>query len=95
MSASAEAFWLRPASSAADSAPIALSDAASAVVWPGPEDGQLIVQLVATRPTADVAADPAQVGSHLLESMLQGEAVDSLPIKTIGELTKAARDSDK
>ncbi len=32
----------------------------------------------------------AQVGSHLIESMLQGEAVDSLPIKTIGELAKAA-----
>jgi DNA-binding transcriptional regulator GbsR (MarR family) len=37
----------------------------------------------------------AQVGSHLLESMLQGEAVDSLPIKTIGELAKTARDGDK
>lgn len=34
----------------------------------------------------------AQVGSHLLESMLQGEAVDSLPIKTIGELAKASKD---
>jgi HTH-type transcriptional regulator, glycine betaine synthesis regulator len=33
----------------------------------------------------------AQVGAHLLESMLQGEAVDSLPIKTIGELVKAVR----
>lgn len=30
----------------------------------------------------------AQVGSHLLESMLEGEAVDSLPIKTVGELAK-------
>ncbi len=37
----------------------------------------------------------AQVGSHLLESMLQGEAVDSLPIKAIGELAKTARDGDK
>ncbi len=33
----------------------------------------------------------AQVGAHLLESILQGEAVDSLPIKTVGELVKAAR----
>ena len=37
----------------------------------------------------------AQVGSHLLESMLQGEAIDSLPIKSLGELAKAARDGDK
>ena len=33
----------------------------------------------------------AQVGSHLLESMLEGEAVDSVPIKTVGELAKAVR----
>ncbi len=39
-------------------------------------------------------AQLAQVGAHLLESMLQGEAVDSLPIKTMGELAKAARGED-
>ncbi|MEO8698717.1 MAG: MarR family transcriptional regulator [Kofleriaceae bacterium] len=33
-------------------------------------------------------AQLAQVGQHLLEQMLQGEAVDSLPIKTIGEILK-------
>jgi DNA-binding transcriptional regulator GbsR (MarR family) len=33
----------------------------------------------------------AQVGAHLLETMLEGEAVDSLPIKTVGELANAAR----
>ncbi|MBA3456063.1 MAG: ArsR family transcriptional regulator [Deltaproteobacteria bacterium] len=50
-------------------------------------------QLIAERVAGLVQL--AQVGSHLLESMLQGEAVDSLPIKRIGELAKAARDSDK
>ncbi len=30
----------------------------------------------------------AQVGAKLLESMLDGESVDSLPIKTMGELAK-------
>jgi DNA-binding transcriptional regulator GbsR (MarR family) len=30
----------------------------------------------------------AQVGSNLLEQMLEGEAVDSLPLKTMGELVK-------
>ncbi|MEO8549062.1 MAG: MarR family transcriptional regulator [Kofleriaceae bacterium] len=30
----------------------------------------------------------AQVGAQLLESMLEGEAIDSLPLKTIGELVK-------
>jgi DNA-binding transcriptional regulator GbsR (MarR family) len=40
-------------------------------------------------------AELAHVGEHLLESMLEGESVDALPIKTVGELTKAARDKDK
>ena len=30
----------------------------------------------------------AQVGAHLLEAMLEGESVDALPLKTIGELAK-------
>jgi DNA-binding transcriptional regulator GbsR (MarR family) len=30
----------------------------------------------------------AQVGSHLLEAVLEGESVDALPLKTIGELVK-------
>jgi DNA-binding transcriptional regulator GbsR (MarR family) len=36
-------------------------------------------------------AQLSQVGAALLESILQGEAVDSLPIKTVGELAQAAR----
>jgi DNA-binding transcriptional regulator GbsR (MarR family) len=30
----------------------------------------------------------AQVGAHLLETMLEGESIDSLPLKTIGDLAK-------
>ena len=40
----------------------------------------------------------AEVGAHLLETMLEGEAVDSLPIKQVGELAAAVRpatDPDK
>jgi DNA-binding transcriptional regulator GbsR (MarR family) len=33
----------------------------------------------------------AEVGANLLETMLEGEAIDSLPIKTVGELARAAR----
>lgn len=36
----------------------------------------------------------AQVGAALLEAILQGEAVDSLPIKTVGELAAAARSTE-
>jgi DNA-binding transcriptional regulator GbsR (MarR family) len=40
----------------------------------------------------------AEVGAHLLQTMLQGEAVDSLPIKQLGELAAIVRpptDPDK
>lgn len=33
----------------------------------------------------------ARVGAHLLESMLQGEAVDHLPIKQVSELAKLSK----
>ncbi|MFT3698192.1 MAG: hypothetical protein QM831_33935 [Kofleriaceae bacterium] len=33
----------------------------------------------------------AQVGAHLLEQMLEGEAVDSLPLKQMGELVKDSK----
>ncbi|MCX5745459.1 MAG: ArsR family transcriptional regulator [Proteobacteria bacterium] len=33
-------------------------------------------------------AQLAVVGAHLMESILEGESVDSLPLKTLGELTK-------
>ena len=36
----------------------------------------------------------AQVGQHLLESVLQGDAVETLPLKTVGELVKATRGQD-
>lgn len=49
-------------------------------------------RLIATRITG--LAQLAQVGAHLLEQILQGEAVDNLPLKTVGELAKAARDDD-
>ncbi len=37
----------------------------------------------------------SQVGAHLLKSILEGEAVDSLPLKTVGELAKIVRDDSK
>jgi len=37
----------------------------------------------------------AQVGAHLLESILEGESIDALPIKQVGELAKAARSKDE
>ncbi len=37
----------------------------------------------------------AQVGAQLLESVLEGESIDSLPIKQVGELAKAAREREK
>jgi HTH-type transcriptional regulator, glycine betaine synthesis regulator len=33
----------------------------------------------------------AQVGQHLLESLLQGDSVETLPLKTVGELVKSEK----
>ncbi|MEO6774246.1 MAG: MarR family transcriptional regulator [Kofleriaceae bacterium] len=52
---------------------------------PGPGEAarkQLITERIAS------LTNLAQVGANLLESMLEGEAVDSLPLKTMGELVK-------
>jgi DNA-binding transcriptional regulator GbsR (MarR family) len=39
-------------------------------------------------------AQLSQVGATLLESILQGDAVDSLPIKTVGELARVAANTE-
>jgi len=73
-----ELHWIRTASEA--------FEAASKELEPGRDARHALI--------ADRVAgltQLAQVGAHLLESMLEGEAVDSLPIKTLGELAKAAR----
>jgi DNA-binding transcriptional regulator GbsR (MarR family) len=40
-------------------------------------------------------AELAQVGANLIESMLEGESVDSLPIKTAGELASTVTKNGK
>ena len=47
-------------------------------------------QLIAARVAGLVQL--AQVGAHLLKAILEGEAVDNLPLKTVGELARIARD---
>ncbi len=76
-----ELRWIRTASEAFESAGKELG--------PGSDARQ---QLIASRIAG--LTQLAQVGAHLLESMLEGEAVDSLPIKTLGELARAVRDDD-
>jgi DNA-binding transcriptional regulator GbsR (MarR family) len=56
-------------------------------------DGSPRDELIADRVAGLVQL--AQVGAHLLESILEGAAVDSLPIKTVGELARAARATDR
>ncbi len=46
-------------------------------------------RLIATRVTG--LSQLAGVGAHLLEAILQGESIDALPIKAVGELARAAR----
>jgi DNA-binding transcriptional regulator GbsR (MarR family) len=54
-----------------------------------PPKGDARTKLIAERVAG--LTQLAQVGAHLLEAVLEGQAVDSLPIKTVGELVKAAR----
>ncbi len=72
-----ELQWIRSASEAFESAS---QDAQS-----GRTDDERS-KFIAERITG--LAQLAQVGATLMESILKGETVDSLPIKTLGELTK-------
>jgi DNA-binding transcriptional regulator GbsR (MarR family) len=50
-------------------------------------------QLIASRVAG--LTQLAEVGASLLETMLEGEAIDTLPIKTVGELAKAVHRKDR
>ena len=61
-------------------------DAAAAAFEPGTGSrGKLIAERIAG------LTQLAQVGAVLLEAVLQGESVDALPIKTVGDLAKLTR----
>jgi len=76
-----ELQWIRTASEAFDAAGHELGHGAD-------ERSKLIAKRI------EGLTQLAQVGANLLEAMLQGESIDSLPIKTVGELAKAARGED-
>jgi DNA-binding transcriptional regulator GbsR (MarR family) len=62
-------------------------DAAAAAFAPGSDArSKLIAERIAG------LAQLAQVGAALLEAVLQGESVDALPIKKVGDLAKIVRD---
>lgn len=50
---------------------------------------QARAQLISDRVTG--LTELARVGAHLLEAMLQGEAVDHMPIKNLGELARLTK----
>ncbi|MGE5186095.1 MAG: GbsR/MarR family transcriptional regulator [Acidobacteriota bacterium] len=66
-----------------------LEAAGQDVKLPGGARRELIAQRIAS------LTQLAQVGAQLLEAVLEGESIDSLPIKQVGELAKAARDREK
>jgi len=76
-----ELQWIRTASEAFDAAGHELEHGTD-------ERSKLIAERI------EGLTQLAQVGANLLEAMLQGESIDSLPIKTVGELAKAARGED-
>jgi DNA-binding transcriptional regulator GbsR (MarR family) len=74
-----ELVWIRTAQERFDAAAAAYRPEADA-------RGKLIAERIAG------LAQLAQVGATLLEAILHGESVDALPIKTVGELAKIARE---
>ena len=74
-----ELRWIQDAAEQFAVANAALADAAT--------DGDARVKALAERVAG--LTQLAQVGAHLIESILQGESVDALPIKTVGELAKS------
>jgi len=75
-----ELRWIRTAHEA-------FAEAAAQLAGPDGEDERH--RLIAGRIAG--LTQLAAVGANLLQTMLEGEAIDSLPIKTVGELARAAR----
>jgi HTH-type transcriptional regulator, glycine betaine synthesis regulator len=78
-----ELQWIRTASEAFEEASQDASEHTST-----PRD-KLIAERIAG------LAQLAQVGATLLESVLQGQTIDSLPIKTVGELAALSKPDKK
>jgi DNA-binding transcriptional regulator GbsR (MarR family) len=74
-----ELVWIRTAQEQFDTATAEYAPSGS------PRD-RLIAERIAG------LAQLAQVGATLLEAVLQGESIDALPIKKVGELAKIARE---
>lgn len=79
-----ELQWIRSASEAFESA----SQEA-----PTNDDGDERSKFIAERIAG--LAQLSQVGAHLIESILQGDTVDNLPLKTMGELAARAGQAKK
>ncbi len=77
-----ELHWIRTASDEFDEASNEIAKTSSPA---DSERDRLIAERIAG------LAQLAQVGAALLEAILQGEAVDTLPIKTVGELAAVAK----
>lgn len=70
----------------AAAAPLAAQDLEAAAAA---ERSRARAQLIADR--VNGLTELARVGAHLLEAMLQGEAVDHMPIKKLGELARLTK----
>lgn len=84
-----ELRWIRTAHEA-------FAEASRELEAGGPAEPDARHQLIASRVAG--LTQLAEVGAHLLQTMLEGEAIDSLPIKQVGELAAAVRpatDPDK
>jgi DNA-binding transcriptional regulator GbsR (MarR family) len=80
-----ELVWIQTAHEAFEAAKSALD-----ADGPAPPDAR--TKLIEERIAG--LTELARVGAQLMQSILQGESVDALPIKAVGDLAKAARGDD-
>jgi DNA-binding transcriptional regulator GbsR (MarR family) len=84
-----ELVWITTAAEAFDAARTHL-DAA-----PAPDEPDAAARARLIRDRVSGLAQLTQVTAHLMEAGLRGESVDALPIKTVGELARAAGRDDR
>lgn len=84
-----ELRWIQTALDSFESAQARLAQAPANKKREPDERAEARSQLITKRVAG--LTELARVGAHLLESMLQGEAVDHLPIKQVSELAKLGK----
>jgi HTH-type transcriptional regulator, glycine betaine synthesis regulator len=87
-----ELRWIEEAAAGFAAANTALTGSSSSVQ--APPDGLETERRKRIEDRVAGLMNLAQIGSHLLNSILQGESVDALPLKSVGQISELAKRGD-